>query len=104
MRMRSHERRSTVWLPALENRGTVRRAARGGAARCGERAASLARLCLLLVALGAACARPGPPAAEVRPAPTLALAPCAIAKSTSDARCGTHPVFEDRAARSGRVI
>jgi len=34
----------------------------------------------------------------------LRLTTCSIPQSTTDARCGTYPVFEDRAARSGRVI
>jgi len=48
------------------------------------------------------CAAPASaPSDAVTP---LRLTACSIPQSTTDARCGTHPVFEDRASRSGRVI
>jgi pimeloyl-ACP methyl ester carboxylesterase len=39
-----------------------------------------------------------------RPRPTVQLTPCSVPNSTTDARCGTYPVFEDRVAKSGRTI
>jgi pimeloyl-ACP methyl ester carboxylesterase len=59
----------------------------------------------LACTLALACSTPAPaPREAVATRPTLNLAPCAVAKSTTDARCGTYPVFEDRAAKTGRVI
>ncbi|PYM21341.1 MAG: hypothetical protein DMD78_18050 [Candidatus Rokuibacteriota bacterium] len=56
---------------------------------------------LLVVASTVACT---PPPRAVAMAPRLALSPCEIPKSSVEARCGALEVFEDRAARSGRVI
>ncbi len=59
----------------------------------------------LACTLALACSTPAPaPREAVATRPTLNLAPCAVAKSTTDARCGTYPVFEDRAAKTGRMI
>jgi pimeloyl-ACP methyl ester carboxylesterase len=57
---------------------------------------------LLLVA-AAGCASPAPLRAGGPPA-TLELTPCPVAGSETPALCGRYPVFEDRAARSGRMI
>jgi pimeloyl-ACP methyl ester carboxylesterase len=54
-------------------------------------------LALLLLAGG--CSQADSPALE----PTLELAPCRL-DGGRDARCGTLPVFEDRAAGAGRTI
>jgi pimeloyl-ACP methyl ester carboxylesterase len=54
-----------------------------------------------LVMIVSACATPAP---ATTPAPTLRLTRCQVAKSTAEARCGTLEVFEDRAAKTGRVI
>jgi len=43
-------------------------------------------------------------AAPPRVVTPLQLTPCSAPQATTDARCGTYPVFEDRAARSGRII
>src|SRR3989442_7776103 len=51
--------------------------------------------------LVSACATPAP---AVAPSPALRLTRCQVAKSTAEARCGTLEVFEDRAAKTGRVI
>jgi pimeloyl-ACP methyl ester carboxylesterase len=58
-------------------------------------------LVAVILAAGVSVARP---AAHAGAAPAMQLAPCSGPRSTSDARCGTHPVFEDRARRSGRII
>ncbi len=50
-----------------------------------------------------ACATPTPREA-IAPRPTVQLTPCSVPNSTTDARCGTYPVFEDRVAKSGRTI
>lgn len=51
------------------------------------------------VLAAAACAPDRPPGRD-----TLALAPCRLPGVDPQARCGTHEVFEDRAAQSGRRI
>ena len=57
-----------------------------------------------LVVIGAAaCAMPAPREA-VAPRATVQLTPCSVPNSTTDARCSSYPVFEDRAAKSGRTI
>jgi pimeloyl-ACP methyl ester carboxylesterase len=57
-----------------------------------------------LAVIGAvACATPTPREA-IAPRPTVQLTPCPVPNSTTDARCGTYPVFEDRVAKSGRTI
>ncbi len=44
------------------------------------------------------------PASGEEPKPALALAPCEIRGLSGPARCGTFPVYEDRAAKAGRKI
>jgi pimeloyl-ACP methyl ester carboxylesterase len=61
------------------------------------RTAWLSILALMAVA---ACGTTTPREAVV----PLHLNPCSVAQSTTEARCGTYPVFEDRVARSGRTI
>ncbi|HSS44936.1 MAG TPA: alpha/beta hydrolase, partial [Thermoanaerobaculia bacterium] len=60
-------------------------------------------LALGVFILGAAAGNAVPrPAARARTA--LSLEPCEIAGLQSKARCGTYPVYENRAARRGRKI
>ena len=59
----------------------------------------------LACTLWLACSTPATTLGEaVAPRPTLQLTPCAVPKSTTDARCGTYPVFRIGAARTGRII
>ncbi|HKU67933.1 MAG TPA: alpha/beta fold hydrolase [Candidatus Baltobacteraceae bacterium] len=44
------------------------------------------------------------PAAAAQPALGLHLRPCALGKAKMPARCGTFGVYEDRLARSGKII
>jgi pimeloyl-ACP methyl ester carboxylesterase len=61
---------------------------------------SVSWLGALALVAAVACATPGP-----RPtAPTVDLIQCLLPRPPVEARCGTLTVFEDRAARSGRVL
>lgn len=61
-------------------------------------------LCIVGFVASTSCATPALETREVRQPPTIQLAPCSVPKSTTEARCGTYPVFEDRAVKSGRII
>jgi pimeloyl-ACP methyl ester carboxylesterase len=62
--------------------------------------ALLLALPLPALAAVAAVAAPAPPAA----APKLQLHPCHVEGDDEEVRCGTYPVWEDRAAKKGRRI
>ena len=51
--------------------------------------------------LAAGCAGPSARLADVSPIP---LGPCHLEQLSEEVRCGTHEVFEDRAARDGRRL
>jgi pimeloyl-ACP methyl ester carboxylesterase len=51
-----------------------------------------------------ACATPAPPVQATRPPRTIQLTPCRVPQSAEPVLCGTHSVFENRAAQTGRRI
>jgi pimeloyl-ACP methyl ester carboxylesterase len=59
---------------------------------------------ILLLSLPAAGPPAPRPAAAPAAAPALRLKPCHVAGTDEEVRCGTWPVWEDRAARKGRRI
>src|SRR5262245_62081189 len=63
-----------------------------------------AAVAVLALAVTAGCAAPLGPAGESRRPPTAPRAACHIPGSDTEGLCGTHRVFEDRVARSGRTI
>jgi len=58
----------------------------------------------LLALAGASCVTQAPPPHEERRASTVQLAPCRLPRASESVLCGTHTVFENRAARAGRTI
>lgn len=58
---------------------------------------------VVLFAATSSCATPALDSDRLS-VPTIQLAPCSVPNSPAEPRCATHHVFEDRAARAGRMI